>query len=138
MKKPSQSSRRNQPKPAEARLGIFWLVKGALLMDSVPLSESEQYGDHQNYPRSHIDVWEQWQRVGKVPPESEYEEFPRGRVTYDTGTKTFTVLADRCILKRKDLLPKITEELCLPKKTTLGTDSHYRCFHCLHGGDDEA
>jgi hypothetical protein len=137
MKKTSKSSRRNQPKPAEARLGIFWLVKGALLMDSVPLSESEQYSDHQNHPQSHIDVWEQWQRVGKAPIESEYEEFPRGRVTYDTMAKTFSLLADRCILGRKDVIAKIKEELHLPKKTALGTDSHYRCFTCLHGSEDE-
>lgn len=93
------------PKPAaskknkattEARLGIFWLVDGKLLIDSVPLSECDKYGDHLNYPGSHIHVWEQWRLVGKAPVESEYEEFPRGRVIYGT---TFTLLADRCILK---------------------------------------
>jgi hypothetical protein len=114
------------PKPAvgkkndaktEARLGIFWLVDGKLLIDSAPLSECEQYGDHLNYPGSHIDVWEQWLRIGKVPAPSEYEEFPRGRVIYSTrtSTRTFTILADRCILQRKDLFATIKVDLHLPK-----------------------
>jgi hypothetical protein len=27
-------------------VGIFWLVDGKLVVDSVPLSEAEPYGDH--------------------------------------------------------------------------------------------
>ena len=134
------------PKPAagkehdaktEARLGVFWLVDGKLLIESAPLSECEQYGDQLNYPGSHIRVWERWQEFGKVPAETEYEEYARGRAMYSPSTNTFTLLADRCILKRKELIAKIKEELRLPKQTTLGTDSHYRCFHCLHGSQDE-
>lgn len=81
--------------PTEPRLGIFWLLHGKLLIDSVPLSECEQYGDHLNYPGSHIDVWERWRRLGKAPVESEYEEYARGRVMCQTKTNKFTLLADR-------------------------------------------
>ena len=86
------------PKPAagkkhdaktEARLGIFWLVDGKLLIESAPLSECEQYGDHLNYPGSHIRVWERWQEFGKAPAETEYEEYARGRVMYGTNANTF-------------------------------------------------
>ena len=134
------------PKPAvgkknksktEARLGIFWLVDGKLLIDSAPLSECEQYGDHLNYPGSHIDLWEQWRQVGKAPAESEYEEYARGRVMCDIETKKFSLLADRCILNRKELITEIKKQLCLPKQTSLGTDPHYRCFTCLHGAENE-
>lgn len=129
----SVKSGKNAKAAPEPRLGIFWLVNGRLLIDSAPVSECEQYGDHLNYPSSHIRVWERWQQVGKAPVESEYEEFPRGRVMYGT---TFTLLADRCILKRKDLIATIKKQLCLPKQTTLGTDPHYRCFRCLHSNAD--
>ena len=128
---------RNARPATEPRLGIFWLVDGKLLSDSAPLSECEQYGDHLNYPGSHIDVWEHWRQAGKAPAESEYEEYPRGRVMCDITTKKFTLLADRCILRRKDLIETIKDELHLPKKTTLGTDPHYRCFTCLHGCESE-
>ncbi len=120
----------------EPRLAIFWLVKNKLLMDSVELSQSEQLCDYRNYPRSHIDTWEQWQRIGKAPLESPYEEYPRGRVTYDTKTGIFMLLADQCLLKRPDLIAKIKEELHLPNKITLQSDSHYRCFDCLHEDEE--
>jgi len=121
----------------EARLGIFWLVDGKLIIDSAPLSECEKYGDHLTHPRGHNDVWERWQQVGKTPVETEYEEYARGRVMCDTKTKRFTLLADTCILKRKDLIAAIKNELHLPKQTSLGTDPHYRCFHSLHGNANE-
>ena len=121
---------------AEARLGIFWLVNGKLLIDSATLSECEKYGDHLNYAGSHIRVWERLQQIGKAPVESEYEEYARGRVMCDMKSKSFTLLADRCILKRKELILEIKKQLCLPKQTSLGTDPHYRCFHCLHGNAD--
>src|SRR5438045_3292981 len=94
MAKSVTGSRKNRKPAAEPRLGIFWLVDGKLLIDSAPRGEGEQYGDHLTYPGSHIHVWERWRQVGKAPVESEYEEFPRGRVMYGT---TFALLADRHI-----------------------------------------
>lgn len=121
-------------KPAtEPRLGIFWVVNGRLLSDSVPLSESEQRGDYRDYPGSHLDKWTEWARIGKAPAESEYDEFPRGRITHDTKNEHFNLFADRCILKRKDLIAGIRKEFHLPKQTSLGTDPHYRCHKCLYG-----
>jgi hypothetical protein len=138
MKKSSQGTHRKRSAAPEPRLGIFWLVKDKLLLiESAPLSECEKYADHLNYPGSHIDVWERWRQVGKATGESEYEEFPRGRAMYSTSTKSFTLLADRCILKRKDLIATIKDELHLPKRTTLGTDPHYRCSTCLYGNAED-
>ena len=137
MAKAAKRTRKN-PKPAtEPRLGIFCLVRDKLLIDGAPLSECEKYGDHLNHPGSHIRVWERWQRIGKAPVESIYEEYPRGRALCDAKAQRFTLLVDRCILKRKDLIAAIKDELHLPKQTQLGTDPHYRCFHCLHGNSDD-
>ena len=137
MAKPAKRTRKQAKPAANPRLGIFWLVAGKLLIDSAPLSDCEKYGDHLNYPDSHIRVWERWQEVGKAPAETEYEEHARGRVMFDTKAKRFTLLADRCILKKKELIVQIKEELHLPKQTSLGTDPHYRCFRCLHGNADD-
>jgi hypothetical protein len=57
-------------------------------------------------------------------------------VTYDTKTKIFMLFADKCLLKRRDLIAKIKEELHLPNKITLERDSHYRCFDCLHNDEE--
>jgi hypothetical protein len=119
----------------EPKLGIFWSYKGKLLFDSTSLNQAEPYGEHLTHPRSHIDTWTQFQRLGKVPPECEYEEHPRGRVMYHPSSGEFTILADKCILDHKDLIAQIKDALHLPKKTKLGTDPHYRCFRCLYGSD---
>jgi hypothetical protein len=137
MAKPSLRSRKEAKATAEPRLGIFWLVDGKLLIDSAPLSECERYGDHLNYPGSHIDVWERWKHIGKAPAESEYEEFPRGRVMCETKANKFTLLGDRCILKRKELIAEIKKQLRLPRLVSAGTDAHYRCFRCLHAANEE-
>ena len=113
-------------------VGIFWLLNGRLIIDSMPLGEAEPYGDHLTHPRSHIDVWVHWRLGGKVPDESEYEEFPRGRVMYNTKTHRFRLLADKCILRDKDMVSRIMSELHLPTESTdKGSDLHYRCSSCL-------
>ena len=124
-------------KRQEPDVGIMWLVRDQLIFDSVPMREAEASGEHWDHPRSHIEVWEHLQRLGKVPRESEYEEFPRGRVIYDSASGKFTLLADKCILDRTDLIDKIKNALHLPKSTKTGTDLHYRCFRCLYGGDED-
>ena len=122
----------------EPQVGIFWLIDGKPIIDSTPLSEAEDYGDFRTYPRSHIDVWEQWRLGGRVPGESEYEEFPRGRVMFNTKTRRFTLLADKCILKDKSMVSTIMAAMNLPgKNTDKGTDSHYRCSACLHGRSED-
>jgi hypothetical protein len=119
-------------------VGIFWLLNGKLTIDSTPVGEAEPYGDHLTHPRSHVDVWGQWRLGGKVPSESEYEEFPRGRVMYNTKTQRFTLLADRCILRDKGVVSRIMSELHLPSKNTdKGTDAHYLCSACLRVREGE-
>jgi hypothetical protein len=119
----------------EPRLGIFWFFDGELLIDKAALNEAEPYDNHLTHPCGHDAVWEGFQRIGRVPSDVGYDEPPRGRAMFDCTTETSTILADKCILSRKDLLAQIRKELRLPKSTTLGTDSHYRCFACLYGRD---
>lgn len=129
MKKLHEGTSRRMPEP---RVGIFWVVRGKLVIDSTPLGEAEPYGDHLTHPRSHFDVWGQWRLGGRVPGESEYEEFPRGRVMFNTKTQRFTLLADRCILRDKSVVSRVMSLLHLPSKDTdKGTDEHYRCSACL-------
>jgi hypothetical protein len=68
----------------------------------------------------------------------EYEEYPRGRVVYDNRMGRFVIMADSCILRRRDLVREISASMNLTgRKTDTSSDSHYRCFRCLHGEPDE-
>jgi hypothetical protein len=114
------------------KVGIFWLVKGRLLIDSTPAHEAEDYAHFKTHAVSHIDHWRVLQNVGTVPSDMEYEECPRGRVMYDQISGQFSVLADKCILKERILVRKIATALDLPtRKTKWGSDEHYRCSSCL-------
>ena len=122
---------------AEPQIGLFWLVNGKLVIDGTPLSEAEEYRDHVTHPRSHLEVWTLFQRNHTVPNDLEYEESPRGRVTYNAKTQRFTLLADKCIFQDKNVVRKIISEMNLPSKDTdTGTDTHYRCSVCLQGETD--
>ena len=127
MKKCGQP-RAGQPEP---RVGIFWLYAGRLLMDSTAVSEAEPYGTAMTHPTSHIDYWERLQRKGVVPVDCEYEESARGRVVYDGREQRYHLMADKCILGRRDVVAEIMEAMHLPEDTAMSTDDHYRCFHCL-------
>jgi hypothetical protein len=127
--KTNHAARRSEEEP---RVGIFWAIDGKPLIDATPLSEAEPYGDCLTHPRGHAAVWEQHQLSGIVPHDAEYEEFPRGRVMYNTKTQRYLFLADKCILKDAKLVRRILLELHLPRTTEKGADSHYRCSSCLH------
>jgi hypothetical protein len=119
-----------KPKPAP-KVGIVFLVGRKLLIDATPLGQAGRYGDSAIHERDHISYWAELVKSGRVP-NSEYEEFPRGRVAYDTKSGKFRLLADKCILQQKGVVRKILSGMNLPPRDTeTGTDSHYRCFRCL-------
>ena len=127
-------------KPQEPpQLGIFWLIRDRLVIESAPLIQAEAYGDDLTYGHSHIDVWKQLQLQKKVPVESEYDEYPRGRMVYHPRSSEFMLLADRCILEREGVVAKLKQALRLPEPVKLERDAHYRCWICLydHGDEDD-
>ncbi len=124
--------KRKRSDPTSPRVGIIYLVGEELFIDSTPLAQAGHYGDFKIHERSHIDFWAELMKIGKVP-DTEYEEFPRARVAYDSKRNKFGLLADSCILSREKVLGKIFSQLFIPlKDAILGTDSHYRCFRCLN------
>lgn len=111
-------------------VGIFWLVGGHLILDASPLSEAEPYGDCLTHRNSHIDYWSDQERLGAIPNDVEYEENPRGRVTYNSKAEKFHLLADRCILNEPATVAKIMKAMHLPVNTIVDADPHYKCPGC--------
>ncbi len=123
-----------------AAVGIFWVIQRpgntAILLDHrCMLNVAEPYGEMLTCPHGHYDLWGQW-RTGKgdissairaVIATSEYEEWPRGRIVFDTIRQEFTCYADVQILRRADLLAAVRDRFGLPKDRTRAMwDSHYR------------
>jgi hypothetical protein len=129
-KRRMQKRKDTKPRPAP-RVGIVYLVGDKLFIDSTPVAQAGTYGDYLFHERDHYQYWAQLVGSGDVP-DAEYEEHPRGRVSYNEKTGKYTLLADRCILGRKRLVRKILSGMHLPVRgTETGTDSHYRCHRCL-------
>ena len=124
--------RRAAKKAGVPQVGIVFVVKGKPFIDGTPITEAEDYEHFKIHGRDHHQYWQQLQQMKAVPAEVEYDEVPRGRVAYDTKTREFTLLLDRCILKNKKLVKSIMAQMNLPFATTkTATDSHYRCPKCL-------
>jgi len=118
----------------EPLVGIFWLFKRRLLIDSTPVTSAEPYGDCMTHARGHLRYWTTLQENGVVPADVEYETPPRGRVLFDKRRDRYVLLADRCILNRRDVVSRIMARMRLPPEMIeVDTDSHYRCYKCLQG-----
>lgn len=114
-------------------VGIVWLVEDKLILDVSPISEADPYGECLGHPRSHINHWEVLRCNGQVDPDSEYDEFPRGRVIYNVKQKKFHLLLDSCIQRNALIVSSITEAMHLPEDTIIDSDHHYRCPKSLQG-----
>ena len=119
---------------AAPKVGILFVHDNYAWIDSTPLDDAVLYGDVLMHDKGHDAFWEELQTCGSVPRDEEYDECPRGRVCYDTKTKTFHLYLDRCILKRKEIVERIIRTMNLPPETSTETrlDSHYRCPKCMH------
>ncbi len=120
-----------EPAAEGSYVGIFWLLDGRLISDRIPIRDGERYGDFKVYGRSHSSKWEEFQQRGTVPLDLEYDRLPRGRVCCNMKAGTCILLADRCILKEKNLVAKIKKEFRLPPDIKGEPDLHYRCSQCL-------
>jgi hypothetical protein len=112
-------------------VGIIYVVNDVLWFDTTPIASALNFGDFAVHERDHQLYWKQLVETGAVP-NTEHDEFPRGRVSYDRKSGRFTLLADDCILREKSLVASILSRMhLLTRDTEIRADSLYRCFRCL-------
>ena len=91
-----------------AHVGPYWFVRDdsgrvLLMAHRCALAAAEEYGDFITCPHGHLEVWEGWRarcaadRVAAVVRDAEYEEWPRGRVVFNSIKTQFIVYADKQI-----------------------------------------
>lgn len=121
-------------------IGIFWGITerghSLLLCDKVPLIQGELYGDAITWGE-HYNFW-QGLRSKKlphtwtqVPVWSEYDEWPRGRVIYQTKKEQFIVYADQKLLT-ETARQAIMKAFSLPTPDTYYyPDNHYKSVRII-------
>ncbi|MGD9637527.1 MAG: hypothetical protein AB7U85_00535 [Alphaproteobacteria bacterium] len=110
-------------------VGIFWFKSLELICDKTLLDNAVSYGVFLIHDKGHVDFWEEMElKTGfsSVFHDFEYDEVPRGRVSYHVPEKRFYIYADRKLLK-KSIMQKIINEFGLLRQNyIIKTDSHYR------------
>lgn len=117
---------------SQAKVGIFFVVKGDLVLDAVPLEQGHPYGDNVGFS-GHYDYWEALAPTNATEhlfKSHAYDYYPRGRVIYFNESSSFRLYADRCIMKAE--IEKIAATFQLPAYR-LARDEHYQCAGCNSG-----
>jgi hypothetical protein len=119
------------PKGKMPQVGVFFLVMGKLFVNGLPWTEVPNVAGFRTYSIDHPEYWRRLKEGGAVPGDMPHEECPRGRVSYDEASRTFTLFADRCVILNSGLVSAIMNKFNLPMGTWGRADDHYRCPNCL-------
>lgn len=117
------------------KVGIFWFVqwKGRirLLSSSSSILDGELYGDMITYANGHYTTWNRWRKSIDSPLKRgitnafEYEEWPRGRISYDKKAQKYLLLCDKKIISDQ-FIEQILKEFSISIDDALiGDDPHY-------------
>jgi len=121
-------------------VGPFWVVEeggaAAIIALAVRLDRASPYGDTLTVETGHLEHWSWLASRGAsalrqaglptAPVWSEYEEWPRGRVLYDTDTRRFIIRADRQ-MHRPEFVRLIADRFGIAAAdATVLPDDHYR------------
>jgi len=104
-------------------VGLFFVVKGRLLLHICPMDRAERYGDFWIYPRSHDLVWE---RTYRPTYGVDFDYFPRGRFAFDSARGAYRLYHDRCIRREAEELARRFPG----HPVELSLDEHYQCHAC--------
>lgn len=118
------------------QIGIFWFVRWKadlrLLAASCPVGDGEPYGDMITYGIGHYATWNSWRRSRNARLERaianafEYEEWPRGRVSFDTKRKRPFLLCDAKVMTG-DPIGLVSSRFNISVDNLMtGTDPHYK------------
>jgi hypothetical protein len=122
--------------PTEPAVGIFWLVDNVLVVDRSILSEAEPYGECITHAAGHYERWGEWRALDRsslaalgypsLIRSTEYDQWPRGRVVYETTTQRFMFYADRHLQKRETIAVLKKAFGLSEADVVVKSDAHYR------------
>ena len=119
-------------------VGIFWVVEAKrgeprLLAIGCTLEDAEPFGDFLTFGPGHYEIWKRWRAspdtdaaLRIVVRTYEYEDWPRGRIVYDTSRERFTLYADRKLMTPKTITHIRSYFSLPPDRTVVESDFHYQ------------
>jgi len=115
----------------EPLVGIYFVVRGEVLIDAVELEDAEPYGDALQ-SGGHNDFHESLRPrtpIERLFKSRSYDYFPRGRIVYFPASSRFRLYFDRCL--SKESIQEVIRLFCIENKyVELCPDEHYQCAVC--------
>lgn len=115
----------------EQYLSTFWYVDGDIIGDEVEFNSTNskdltEYGDFIQLDKDHVNIWNRVKHSLDSTKNAEYDEFPRGRVLFNTVKQRFQVVVSPEIVNDKYKRMDILDWFHLPAgKTDFIADEHY-------------
>ena len=115
------------------RIGVFWLhLKNGkieiLFSKTMVLGLGHSYGNYIIDQAGHYDIWESLKSHGIIPKNSNYEDLPRGRVSYDQVKKQYVIYHGSYIKSSPCIKQVIKSEFNLKRDIRWEPDLHYDKF----------
>ena len=104
-------------------LSVFWYINGEFVGPEASLNSEEvvNYGVNLQLDRDHFFEWSKYSPA----PNIEYDDYPRGRVLFNTEIHKFIVIGDKKICNNNEVKEALLEYYGLPSTTIFKTDEHY-------------
>jgi hypothetical protein len=113
------------------QVGIFYVIGVDLYIESMPMSEGEDWGDFKTYPHGHMEYWSVLTKQFNLSSCLSHDFYPRGRVSYAKAHDKYILYLDRCLVKNRQTIRLIKRELFLfNQQVKLSIDEHYQCSIC--------
>jgi hypothetical protein len=114
------------------KVGIFFFVGSAIIVDKVPVERGEPYGIAVQYG-GHYEFWSRLRP--KTPTEKKfkaraYDAFPRGRVVYFPGRDRYLIYYDGCLGLNVELKIVAAKFELEESDLEFAKDEHYKCAKC--------
>ena len=108
-------------------LSVFWYINGDFygVDDTLRGDLVATYGDFMQLDVDHFSIWDDIRKRAGLRSNVEYDEYPRGRILFNTKLHKFTVIGTASMTLNKDMQDKIRECYGLPSTTIFETDEHY-------------
>ncbi len=100
-------------------VNLFFKVNNKFLIHKCENEKAEKYGNFLNYPKSHMEIWEEFY-YDKYNVDFDY--YPRGRVVYNIKEDCYYIYHDKCITNLLEILKDYKDS-----KYKICTDYHYQC-----------
>jgi hypothetical protein len=112
-------SRLKKTAAATSKVGVFWIINGNVVSFQTEVIPGQKYADS---PFDHVHMWPRV--ISRYPDlqSKDYDNVPRGRVTFIEGT--YIILTGRD-WESPDILAKIRKEFSLPANAIVKQDEHY-------------